>query len=228
VDQLTSVMEVQRTFFFNNWITEYNRERLEEMRDTPPGELESDPAYEAVIRDAIPMLLANVTVENVGFYFDANQRLCGAQQVTVRQVSKVFDAVNKVVRHVMRDQAARDDKSAEEKRSLLAFANAGKKALRIEGNQLEVQMPLSEADFLEFKNHSPQGAAFTKSGGVKKLEDGVLVLTIGGKDAKSGSLTMPFSGSPYNSKAVAHARKYGIKESFDAAQAARDFLKLGE
>ena len=56
--------------------------------------------------------------------------------------------------------------------------------------------------------------------------NGVIVLALGKQDAKSVSLTMPFSERPYSSNSLAEAKQYGVKESFDAVGAAKSFLEV--
>lgn len=224
VDQLASVFRGERTFFYNNWITEYNREHLQERLRTPKGELDKDEAYEAAIRTAAELALANVKVENIGFYFNQDSQLCGAQRVTVKNTSKVLASLNKLLLFLMRDLATRDDTSAEDKKLMLKFADSAQNVLRLDGNRLEIRWACSEADYRKFKDQTPQGKGFRESGGEVSHADGVITLVLGKKDAQSTSLTMPFSEHPYVSNALAEARKQGIKPSYDAAAAAKAFL----
>jgi hypothetical protein len=223
-NQLASVMQGERTFFFNNWIAEYNRDGLREKQRTPKGELDANDIYEATIRALVETALANVRVENVGFYLNREQRLCGAQRVTVKNVSQVLAALNRVLRFVARDEAAKEDKTPEEKQRLLAFGTRGEKALRLEGNRLEIRWPVTEEDYRSFRDRTPQGRAFQAAGGVMTCTDGVIVLTLGKPEATSVSLTLPYSDKPYVGNSLAEARKYGIKETFDAAGSATAFL----
>jgi hypothetical protein len=224
-DQLITVMQGERTFFFNNWITEFNRERLQEQLQRPRGELDPDPEYEASIRTLIALALANVKIENVGFYFNADQRLCGAQQVTVRNISKVLAALNTMLVHALRENAAKEDVAAEEKRVMIRFANLKTDMVRLKGNRLEIRFPLLEKDYLKFKDESPQGIALSQSGGNIQYRDEVLTLGLGAEGADFGSVTLPFSDKPYSGNAVAQARAHGIKEAFDPVRAAKAFLK---
>ena len=93
-EQMASVMQQERTFFFANWIAEYNRKLFMEKQQTPKGELDANEAYEASLRALLQVALANIKVENLGFYLNREHRLCGAQRVTVKHVSKVVEALN--------------------------------------------------------------------------------------------------------------------------------------
>jgi hypothetical protein len=225
MDQMASVMQGERTFFFNNWITEYNRKLLTEKQQTPKGELDADEAYEASIRALLEAALANVKVENVGFYLNRQNQLCGAQRVTVKNISKVLAALNKVLLFVARDEAGKDDKSEVQKKLLLKFAESSQKALRLDGNRLEIRWPATAEDCGKFKDQTPQGRAFRESGGEVNHTDGMIILTLGKKDAKSVSLTMPFSDKPYSDNSLIEATKYGVMEWYDAIGAAKTFLE---
>ena len=225
IGQMASVMQGERTFFFSNWIAEYNRNICKEKQQTPKGELNANEAYEAGIRALAEAALANVKVENVGFYLNRENRLCGAQRVTVKHISQVLAALNRVLLFVARDEAGKEDKSTEEKKRLLAFATSGQKALRLEGNRWEIRWPVTEEEYRSFKDQTPQSRAFRASGGEMTYTDGVVVLTLGRPEAKSVSLTLPFSDEPYSGNSLAEAKKYGIKESFDAVGAAKAFLE---
>ena len=75
MEQLDSVLKGQRTFFFANWILEYNREQLRELLEQlkdPQKRKEmklSEPAS-AGYEKLLTLALDNVRVENNGFYFD--------------------------------------------------------------------------------------------------------------------------------------------------------------
>lgn len=223
VDQLASVMKGERTFFFNNWITEYNRAALEEELRKPKGEINENPEYEAAVRTLGQSALANIRVENVGFYTNKEGQLCGAQRVTIRQCSQVLAALNRILPHLVREQAAQPDKSEAEKRSLLRFTASGEPFIRFDGNQMVFRWPLTEADYREF-NGSPHAKSIREAGGSVTYGDGVLILKLGEPKAKTVSFTLPFSTNSYVPNALAEAKGYGIKKAFDPRQAAAQFL----
>lgn len=194
------------------------------MRDTPAGELDDDPAYEAAIRGSVDAALGNVKVENVGFYYDSKRRLCGAQRITVKNVSQVLNALNKLMPFLMREEAGKEDKSAEERRLLRAFAASGREVLQLDGNRLVLRWPVTEEQFRQARDDARNGRGFKSSGGEMSYIDGAIALTIGERDAARTALTLPFSEKNYSDNAVSAAKKHGILESFDAAAAARTFL----
>ena len=225
IDQLSSVITGERTFFFSNWITEYNRERLEEAQRTPKGELHNNPAYEEAIRQMAGVALANVKVDNVGLYLNSEKQLCGSQRVTVNKVSTVLAALNHLMLFVAREEAEKEGTSTADKTRLLRFADSGQKMFTLEGNRLEVRWPVSEADYRSFRNDNAQAIAFREAGGTLSHADGMILITLGTKDAKSVSITLPFAEKPYTGNALAEAKKHGIKDSFNAAAAAKAFLQ---
>lgn len=222
-DQLDSVMKGGRTFFFNNWITEFNRANLEETLNKPKGEIDANEEYEQAIRDVAKLALADVRVENVGFYKNKEGQLCGAQRVTVRQCSKIVAALNKLMPYAFREQAGEDGKSDQEKKAYLHFAASGARFIAFDGNQLQVRFPLSESDREQFQNGS-QAKGIRASGGSVAYEDNMVVIKLGDRDAKMVSLALPFSEKPYAPNALANAKRFGIRKTFDPRSAAAEFL----
>jgi hypothetical protein len=224
-EQMASVMQQERTFFFGNWITEYNRKLFTEKQQTPKGELDADEAYEASLRALLDVALANIKVENVGFYLNRENRLCGAQRVTVKNVSKVVAALNHSLRFIVQHEGNKWDKTKVTRRLLHAFAESGQDALRLQGNRLEVRWPATEEDYRRFKDWTPQGSAFREAGGEMNYTNGVIILALGKPESKSASLTLPVSDRPYSGNSLVEAKRYGVKESFDALVSARAFLE---
>ena len=224
-EQMASVMQQERTFFFGNWITEYNRKLFLEKQQTPKGELDSDQAYEASLRALLDVALANIKVENVGFYLNRENRLCGAQYLTIKNTSKLVAALNHTLRHFARLEGNKWETTKRARRLLYAFADSDQDALRLDGNRVEIRWPVTEEDYGKFKDRTPQGAAFRESGGELTYTNGVIVLTLGKPDSKLVSLTLPFSDQPYSSNSLAEAKTYGVKASFDAVGSAKAFLE---
>jgi len=225
IRQFDSLWNGERTFFFNNWITEYNRDTLLEMKHTPAGDLDPDPAYEKAMRTLADVALTNVNVENVGLYWNTDKELCGAQRVTVRNLSKVFTALNEVIRFAVREEAGKDEKTAEERKLFLGFFERGEMALRLDGNRLEIRIPVPEADYNTWKAEDRQAIALRESGAEFSYAEGTARVAVGTRDARMVSFTLPFSDNPYSDNAEREARKRGIKDTFDAKAAAEAFLQ---
>ncbi|HSH96192.1 MAG TPA: hypothetical protein VK968_18750 [Roseimicrobium sp.] len=223
IEQLASVVKGGRTFFFNNWITEYNQTTAKELLAKEKGEIDKDPEYEAAIRALAGLAVENIRVENVGLYKNKEGQLCGAQRITIQHVSRLLTAVNKTIPYAAKELAKEDGKSEAEKQLLLKYANSEEPAIQLKGNQIKVRFPLSSADYHEFTSDK-QAAGIRAAGGVIAYRDGILSITLGERDAKGVSITLPFSEKPYVSNAMTEAGRHGIKESFDAKQTAALFL----
>ncbi len=222
--QLKSVMTGERTFLFNNWILEYNREALEQTVARPAGEIDESKTYEAAIRKLCRLALDHVKVDNAGFYKDDHGRLCGAQRVTIRKVSELVPALNAVFLGVMAGQALdATGKNPEEVEAIRRFVAERRSLLTLDGNQIKICVPLSKKDFAEYLQ-SAQGKSLQESEARLEHSNGVLTLQLGSREAERVSITLPFSESSYSGNAVSEAAKYGIKDFFDHSKAADEFL----
>jgi hypothetical protein len=225
LDQLASVLKGERTFFFNNWVTEFNRQALTEALAKPKGELDMDPALEEAYRAIARLALDSIKVENVGFYTNQTGRLCGAQRVTLRQVSKLVPALNTLLREFLRSEAAKDENPEPQKVVARKFLQRADPVLRLEGNRLELRWPITDADYREFYR-SPQARAFRESGGIADHPENLPVLRLGEPKSQTVTLTLPFSEKPYAANAVSAAKEQGILKAFDPRKAAQDFLAV--
>ena len=98
IEQLESVLEKKRAFFFSNWIFEYNQNTLKEILKNEEEELATaSKVLGKPEKELIKALLDEIDVENVGFYVDAKGRLCGAQTLRLSNASKVIILANKVL-----------------------------------------------------------------------------------------------------------------------------------
>lgn len=221
--QLASVMKGERTFFFNNWIFEYNRATTEELLSRPKGEISRIPEFEAAARTLAELALANIKVENLGFYKNQDGQLCGAQQVTIHNASKLVAALNRLMPHLLREQAGEEGKSQEEKELLAKFATSGEAMLQLNGNQIEIRFPLSKTDYLDFES-SPHARSLRASDGSIGYKDNIATVKVGSPTAKTVTVTLPFSENTYVPNALAEASRHGIKTSFDPQAVGAAFL----
>ena len=89
IEQLESVLEKKRAFFFSNWIFEYNQNTLKEILKNEEEELATASiVFGKPDKDLIKALLDEIEVENVGFYVDAKGRLCGAQTLRLSKEAR--------------------------------------------------------------------------------------------------------------------------------------------
>src|SRR5213075_494799 len=151
-EQLDSVLNGQRTFFFANWILEYNREQLrellQELKD-PQKRKELNETASAQFEKLLTLAVENVRVENNGFYFDAKGRLCGSQKVTVTQVTKLIAAGNDAIREMIKAEARKAETSAEDKAVLLKAEAGPGDFIQLQGCALTVHVPMSPRAYAE-------------------------------------------------------------------------------
>jgi hypothetical protein len=90
--QLEDVMKGGRAFFFNNWISEFNRTKMKgALEDLAAGN-------DATTRKLLELMLSAAEVGNLGFYLDKEGRLCGAQTFKLRNVSGVLALTNSLIK----------------------------------------------------------------------------------------------------------------------------------
>jgi hypothetical protein len=99
-DQLHSVVNGQRTFFFANWVTEYNAKDADRVIIDLEAELKMGIEPKAKVDEARQMLVfaklvkKSVTIENGPFYLNKQQRLSATQQITIRNAGKIIRELN--------------------------------------------------------------------------------------------------------------------------------------
>ena len=236
-DQLDSVISGQRTFFFNNWITEFNREEvletLAKLRDPlRRAELKlPEPAWPRLDK-FLCLLRDNVRVENGPFYLDARRQLCGAQYVTVTNVSAVLAAGNDLALTLVRAWVAEEGASPENRAARLKFTAKSSLIVELDGNALTLRLPLGAADFEKQFGAAAEDRQFmedVRNAGVRvAFADDVVTLRFGDKTNSISILTLPCKASAFSPNLVELARaKHTVRESFATRDAAREFLLNG-
>ncbi len=238
-EELSSVLTTERTFFFANWIFEYNRSSLQDTQKELKGpaatgdtSMTSDERNQLL--GLIELLLTNVKVENGPFYYDANRHLCGIQKVTIKKASEIIRSANLVMPMALRS-LAKDDDQKENRAALLKAAEKRKEFIRLEKNVLSVVWPLNQKDYDKAFGPAAESLkmveAFKKSGGKATFKDDEMTLTLGKPEDKVTVLTMPVAKADtdfkdYLPNAVPDVKKkMVILEEFDVEAARKEFLK---
>ena len=236
--QLDSVLTGQRTFFFANWIFEYNRDQLRETVDKlkqsdAQQELKMEPAALGRAESLLKLLLDNVRVENGPFYLDPQGKLCGVQRVTIKQCTKITAAVNPVIRDYLKVEAAKDDTSAENRSLYLKSAERQREYIKIDGNQFRLTLPFPRQDYE--KTFGPNASdtrmieQFKRCGGKISFAKDELSLIAGEPTNTTASVTLPVSTKPYVPNALETVKKRAsIELQFDAEAAAKRFVTLAD
>jgi hypothetical protein len=209
VEQLASVLNEKQAFFFSNWLFEYKRSALKEMLKNKPD----DNRFGEPEKDLIEALLKNVEIENIGFYKDKEERLCGAQTLKLSNSSRVISLANRVLGHQLkvRLQEMREEKKKKTPSSFTSETvdliekktQADFPFIQVEGNLITLTMILTEPDQQRISKSTltdlPQGTRI-------EFEDDALLVKIGGKNAQVGKLSKKcFEG--YLPNALNHIRE---------------------
>jgi hypothetical protein len=234
VDQLDSVLKGQRTFFFANWILEYNADQLRELlvaiKDPEKRrEMQLTETSSARYEKLLTLALDSVRIENNGFYFDAKGRLCGSQKVTVTQVTKLIAAGNDAIRELIKAEADRAEISVEEKAVLRKAETGREDFILLKGNALTVRFPMTPGEFAKMmdpgSDNGKQLTEFRRQGGGITMTNDLVTFSLGAPTNVVTALTLPMATKPYVSNAVDAVRKRtSIRERFDASSAVRAFL----
>ena len=189
IEQLESVLAQKRAFFFNNWIFEYNQNTLKEILKNEEEELTTEgKVFGKPEKELIKSLLAEIEIENVGFYLNAKRRLCGAQTLRLSNASKVITMANKVLGRQLKARLPEMKKFSPETITLIREKlNNEFPFIRLQGNLLHLSMIMNRADQVKFSENSltklPNGIRI-------EFSDEILSLKCGDKDDESGVVSM--------------------------------------
>ena len=205
IEQLESVLAQKRAFFFNNWIFEYNQNSLNEILKKEENELTTEgKVFGKPEKELIKSLLAEIEIENVGFYLNAKGRLCGAQTLRLSNASKLITMANKVLGRQLKARLPEMKKFSPETITLIREKLKDEfPFIRIHGNLLHLSMIMNRDDQMKFSENSltqlPDGIRIDFS-------DEILSLKCGGIDDEKGTLSREcFNG--YQTNALNYVRK---------------------
>ena len=153
--ELRSVLVRPRTFFFANWILEYDRDdwvrelaRLDRERDTNPN------TYKVAYRRLIKLILDNVRVDNGAFYLNNEGKLSGYQRVTLSNVSELVPAFNELVNAALIHDELDPTDILASSRSADTIKNAayvGHHWIELDEGELRMRIPLTNHDYEQFR-----------------------------------------------------------------------------
>ena len=205
IEQLESVLAQKRAFFFNNWIFEYNQNSLKQILENEENELTTEgKVFGKPEKELIKSLLAEIEIENIGFYLDAKGRLCGAQTLRLSNASKVITMANKVLGRQLKARLPEMKDFSPETITLIRKKLKDEfPFIRIQGNLLHLSMIMNRPDQVKFSENSltqlPDGIRIDFS-------DEILSLKCGGIDDEKGTLSREcFNG--YQTNALNYVRK---------------------
>ncbi len=233
MEELSAVLDGRKTFFFDNWIVVYDAGQLEssivDMKaELAKGNAELDGAIVERQIGLIKLLLANVKIETGPFYLKKNNRLCGVQRVTIRNVKKIIKAVNISLRDSILSEPNDADLDDASWALLRKAAAHGEDLLLIKGNQMQMRLPMTAKGYrqLFFAKNDPVGGGLAQFCIHLAHAGQLATLTIGKPDA----LLMVLSGEKNNKKKyvpnmVREVRvRNGIEEGFNLLKYNKEFF----
>jgi hypothetical protein len=188
IEQIESVLKEKQAFFFSNWIFEYNQKTLKEILKNEEEELTTEgKVFGKPEKELIKSLLAEIEIENVGFYLDAKGRLCGAQTLRLSNASKVIILANKVLGRQLKARLPEMQNFTPETITLIIEKLKDDfPFIRLKGNLLHLAMIMNRADQVKFSENSltqlPDGIRI-------EFSDEILSMKCGGIDDKKGVLS---------------------------------------
>ena len=208
IEQIESVLQEKRAFFFSNWIFEYSPKTLPQLLEDIIKRNDNG-RFDKPEQDLIKALIENVELQNVGFYKNGQGQLCGAQTLNIQNFSKVIELSNHVIRrqtiaHIpqMREEGIKGNVGNAVSEESIQFLEKKMKDpysfIQMNGNLLTFQFPnlYSETEniTLSLLKDLPQGANI-------RLKNGNVTIEIGAKNEASGKVTKKcFDGYVPNAK----------------------------
>jgi hypothetical protein len=195
IEQLESVIEQKRAFFFSNWIFEYDQRTLSEIltKDKPTTERS---VFGKPEKELIQSLIKEVTVENVGFFRNEKGQLCAAQTLKISNASGIIEQANEVLgRQVKaRIQEMREERDRKVPNAFTAATidlietrvRDGFPFIKIQGNLITITLIMTPPDQERISKSTlkdlPKGARI-------EFQDEALLIKIGTRHAQQSRLS---------------------------------------
>jgi hypothetical protein len=237
-EQLHSVVNGQRTFFFANWALEYSDTIIDGNIKSLQDELNEGIEPKAAADIARQMLAfaklikKSVTIKNGPFYLNEQKRLSATQQVTIRNIGKIIRESNALfhVTNLQGDEVFTRFEEGDPNIELLEkSAHAKMKYVILKGQQLQFRWPMTAENFrkgLKDKEVAKAIALARKAGVTIRHKDNLLIITAGKVKATDTFVSIPLPDVAFQPNATdAVSERYGLAIDFDAAKARAKFLK---
>jgi hypothetical protein len=195
IEQLESVLEQKRAFFFSNWIFEYDQRTLSEIltKDKPTTERS---VFGKPEKELIQSLIKEIKVENVGFFRNEKGQLCAAQTLKISNASGIIEQANEVLgRQVKaRIQEMREERDRKVPNAFTAATidlienrvREGFPFIKIQGNLITITLIMTPPDQERISKSTlkdlPKGARI-------EFQDEALLIKIGTGHAQQSRLS---------------------------------------
>ena len=195
IEQLESVLEQKRAFFFSNWIFEYSASSSAKMLEKIIKE-NGQGKFGEPEKKLIKLLLDNIEVQNIGFYKNNAEQLCGAQTLRISNISVIIPLANQVIgrqmkAHIQEMREEREEKvpnsfTTETIDLIESKVEQNFPFIQVKGNLITLTLIMAEPDQKRITNSTvkdlPDGARIA-------FEDESLLIEIGGKQDQVGELS---------------------------------------
>lgn len=195
IEQLESVLEQKRAFFFSNWIFEYSASSSAKMLEKIIKE-NGQGKFGEPEKKLIKSLLDNIEVQNIGFYKNNAEQLCGAQTLRISNISVIIPLANQVIgrqmkAHIQEMREEREEKvpnsfTTETIDLIESKVEQNFPFIQVKGNLITLTLIMTEPDQKRITNSTvkdlPDGARIA-------FEDESLLIEIGGKQDQVGELS---------------------------------------
>jgi len=170
IDQLRTVLARPRAFFFDNWISEYDRDAWVRLASEPAAEDMPEDLADAM-EAVVDHMLDDVRVMNGAFYLNGNNELAAYQRLTLTHVSEFVAAVNTLVNAaVVHGEVDAGDFgfSADYSDTLLRDAAwSGHEWLTLDAGEFSLHVPVTFDDYVAMLEASSEtGLAWLRDAGV--------------------------------------------------------------
>lgn len=195
IEQLESVIEQKRAFFFSNWIFEYDQGALSEIltKDKFPTE---GSVFGKPEKEFIQSLINKIKVENVGFYKNEKGQFCAAQTFKISNSSHIIAQANEVLGRQLkaRIQEMREERNKKVPNAFTAATidlietkvRDGFPFIKIHGNLITITLIMTPPDQERISKSTlknlPEGARI-------EFQDEALLIKIGTRHAQQSRLS---------------------------------------
>ena len=208
IEQLESVLDQKRAFFFSNWIFEFSPKLLAQMLEDR-SERNKDHRFGKAETVLIQNLIKNGKLNNIAFYLGPNGKIGGAQTLRIKNLSSILTLANKVIQgqtiahipELRRELASKKVPTTPDKEAIQLFEKKMATPytfIKMEGNLLTLQFPSiysnPEKMAQSFSNDLPHGADIS-------IKDGDIIIKVGSPSGETGKLQKKcFNGYSPNAK----------------------------
>ena len=240
-EQLHSVVNGQRTFFFGNWITEYNAEDTGKFIAEEEARLKKGFASKPEAEEARQMLAfarmvrKSVIIKNGPFYLNQQKRLSATQHVTLNNAGKIIRDINALFHMaILQGNGIFDVFGGFEEGDpnielLEKSAHAKMEYLTLKGQQLQFRWPMTAEHFhrgMREKSTAKLVELARKGGVTIQQKDNLLIITAGKLKAADTFVCIKLPDVAFQPNANGTvSKRYGLAKDFNPAKARAKFLK---